>query len=105
MPTDKDRTPCRAPATSCHGAVTALAGSLVTVLLLAGKAAAATVNPLAHSAAGAALPAAGFLSDGRIVFGLLLAGFLLLTAAGFILSRRSTRDVLKAESRRFQRRG
>jgi len=105
MPTDKDETPCRVPATSCHGAVPALAGSLVAVLLLTGKAAAATVNPPTHSAAGATLPAADFLSDGRIVFGLLLAGFLLLTAAGFILSRRSTRDVLKAEARRFRRRG
>src|SRR5690606_37369056 len=105
MLTDKDRTPCRALATSRLGAVTALAGSLAAVPLLISDATAATVNPLPHASGGPALPAVAFLSNGRIVFCLLLGGFLLLTAAGFILSRRSAGDALKAEDRRFQWRG
>lgn len=47
-----------------------------------------------------ALHAASLFSDQRIVFLLLVGGFVLMAGGCFVLSRRSFRDALKAESRR-----
>ncbi len=47
-----------------------------------------------------ALHAATLFSDQRLVFLLLLGGFVLMAGGCFVLSRRSFRDTLKAESQR-----
>ncbi|MFN7023479.1 MAG: hypothetical protein ACK4QP_02960 [Pseudorhizobium sp.] len=47
-----------------------------------------------------ALHVATLFSDQRLVFFLLLCGFLLMAGGCFVLSRRSFRDALKAESQR-----
>lgn len=66
-------------------------------------------RPLAATAAAASLGSApelhtiGYLSDQRIAFAMLLAGFFLTAGGCFVLSRRSLRDVLKAESRQSDR--
>lgn len=44
-----------------------------------------------------ALHAASFIADQRLVFFVLLGGFLLMACGCFVLSRRSFRDALKAE--------
>ncbi|HEV7436917.1 MAG TPA: hypothetical protein VGO22_18940 [Pseudorhizobium sp.] len=46
-----------------------------------------------------ALHVATLFSDPRIVFGLLLGGFVLMAGGCFVLSRRSLRDAVKAASR------
>ncbi len=66
-------------------------------------------RPLAATATAASFRAApelhtiGYLSDQRFAFAVLLAGFVLTAGGGFALSRRSFRDVLKAESRQSDR--
>lgn len=47
-----------------------------------------------------ALHAANLFSDQRLVFFLLLGGFIVMAVGSFALSRRSFRDALKAESQR-----
>ena len=46
------------------------------------------------------LHAANFFADQRLVFFMLLGGFLLMACGCFVLSRRSMRDAMKAESRK-----
>ena len=45
----------------------------------------------------------GYLSDRHFAFAILLAGFILTAGGCFVLSRRSFRDMLKAESKRSDR--
>jgi hypothetical protein len=46
------------------------------------------------------LHAASLLSDNRLAFLVLLGGFIVMAGGCFVLSRRSLRDALRAESRR-----
>ena len=80
-------------------ALLAVMGCGIILLALIGRPDVPTVAASPFPSA-TALHVAGLFSDQRLVFFLLAAGFVVMAGGSFVLSRRSFRDALKAESRR-----
>jgi hypothetical protein len=77
----------------------ALIGCAVMLLVLIGRPSAPTIAASPFPSA-TVLHAATLFSDQRLMFFLLLGGFVLMAGGCFVLSRRSFRDTLKAEIKR-----
>ncbi|MCJ8519330.1 putative membrane protein YdjX (TVP38/TMEM64 family) [Pseudorhizobium tarimense] len=80
-------------------ALLALVSCGVMLLALIGRPDVPTVTASPFPSA-TTLHVAGLFFDHRVVFFLLVGGFLFMAGGCFILSRRSFRDALKAQSRR-----
>ncbi|WP_395515906.1 hypothetical protein [Pseudorhizobium flavum] len=80
-------------------AIAALAACVAMMLVLIEGPMGASELPVTFSAVQAFRPISAVL-DPRLAFIVTIGGFLLMAGGGFILSRRSFRDVLKAENER-----